>query len=177
VAFTLTDLADAPATKVLLSCTSSAKPVETDNPGLNGAPTPVGTCSYTVPGTYKVGVSVYDKKVLVYSNSMTVVAVDPVALDDLLRSLWSGMNNALVAGNQTGALSYLDIPAQAIYGPVFSALSTTLPKLIPTYSDLTTIQLADSTGEYLINLNVKGKQNSFLVNFVNTHGIWQIDGM
>jgi hypothetical protein len=111
----------------------------------------------------------------VYTNTITVVVDDPVVLDAILRSTWSGMNNALLAGNQTQALSYLDLPAQNTYAPVFSGLAAQMPTIVAGYSDLNQGFANNLTAEYWLTQNIQGVTQGFFIYFVNVGGVWQID--
>jgi large repetitive protein len=179
VEFTVMDPGNTAATGATVSCTNngnadfSVTSLQTD-----GSSNSIGVCPYSTPGVYTALISVINASAgTVYTNTVTIVVQDPAALDALLRSSWCGMNNALLAGDQTRALSYLDLPAQSTYAPVFSSLAAQMPNLIAGYSDLTTGFANTSVAEYLLTQNIKGTQQGFFIYFVNVAGIWQLDTM
>ena len=183
VEFTLSDPGKVAATSIQLSCANDGTIDYTlTTIDLTGAVNRVGVCSYQSGGVYTAQITVINAppgqlRQTVYTGTMTVVVQDPAALDAMLRSLWSGMNDALSAGDQARALSYLDDPAQATYGPVFNTLSANLPNIVAGYSDLTQAHVEGSAAEFLLIRTVQGAQQGFLVYFVNTAGVWQLDSM
>jgi uncharacterized repeat protein (TIGR01451 family) len=183
VEFTVFDPANAPATSATVSCTNNGNADYTVAPlNTSGDQNSIGVCVYTTPGVYTALVSVINAPAgqaaqTVYTNTITVVVDDPVALDAVLRSNWSGMNNELLAGNQTQALSYLDLPAQGIYAPVFTGLAAQMPLIVSGYSDLNQGLVNNLVAEYWLTQNINGVQQGFFIYFVNVGGVWQIDAM
>jgi uncharacterized repeat protein (TIGR01451 family) len=181
VQFSVSDPGGAPATNINLSCTNNGNiDFSLSQVDLSGAVNSVGLCSYPAPGVYTASVTVINAPPgqgaqTVYTGTLTVVVQDPVALDAVLRSLWSGMNDALTAGDQTRALSYLDDPAQATYAPVFSGLAAKMPSIVASYSDLSTSILSNSLAEYSLMRTIQGTAQGFYIYFVNTAGVWQLD--
>jgi hypothetical protein len=80
-----------------------------------------------------------------------------------------------LAGNQTQALSYLDLPAQNTYAPVFSGLAAQMPTIVAGYSDLNQGFANNLTAEYWLTQNIQGVTQGFFIYFVNVGGVWQID--
>lgn len=182
VQFSIADVAQVAATRVDLSCFGDGT-VNQRTSGLDtsGGSTVVGTCLYSQPGVYTAKATVVDlssgQDQVIYTATQTIVVTDPSALDALLRSQWSGMNNALLAGDSTRALTYLDSSAQTTYGPVFRELASVMPGIIASYSDLTPVRLTDTMAEYLLTRTIQGTQQAFIITFVNVEGVWQLDLM
>jgi len=123
-------------------------------------------------------VKVTDAQGNVYTQSIPIVLIDPVQLDQMLRARWSGMTNALVAGNKATALSYLSTPAQAKYGPVFDALMPDLAQIIGSWSTPLKGMLSASIGEYGVVTADGGARHLFLIYFVQgADGVWRLESM
>lgn len=182
VQFSIADVAQVPATQVNLSCFGDGT-VNQSTSGLDtsGGVTPIGTCLYSQPGVYTAEATVIDSSSgqpqVIYTATQTIVVTDPSALDALLRSQWSGMNNALLAGDSTRALGYLDSDAQTMYAPIFSELASEMPGIIASYSDLTPVRQANGMVEYLLTRTIQGTKQAFIITFVNVEGVWQLDLM
>lgn len=182
VQFSIADVAQVTATQVNLSCFGDGT-INQSTTGLDttGGVTPIGTCLYSQPGDYTAEATVIDSSSgqpeVVYTATQTIVVTDPSALDALLRSQWSGMNNALLAGDSTRALSYLDSDAQTMYAPIFSELATEMPGIIASYSDLTPVRQSNGMAEYLLTRTIQGTKQAFIITFVNVEGVWQLDLM
>ena len=182
VEFAITDVAQVAASRVDLSCLGDGT-VNQSTSGLDtsGGATPVGTCVYSQPGVYTAEATVVDSSSgqdqVVYTATQTIVVTDPSALDALLRSQWSGMNDALLAGDSTRALGYLDSSAQTVYAPVFSELASAMPGIIASYSDLTPVRQTGTMAEYVLTRTIQGAQQAFIITFVNVEGVWQLDMM
>jgi len=181
VEFTVADLGHAAATGATVSCSDDGN-IDLSIAALNtaGPVNSLGSCGYGAPGVYTARINVTNAPAgqavqVIYTRTMTIVVIDPAALDALLRSTWSGMGNALVAGDQARALSYLDDPAQATYGPVFSSLSAKMPGIFASCSDLSLSSLSQSIAKYLMVRTVQGAPQAFIISFVNTGGVWQIE--
>src|SRR4029077_20780342 len=141
-------------TSIQLSCANNVTiDVTLPSVDISGAPNLLPACTYPSPGVYTALINVINAPSgqtaqTVYTGTLTVVVQDPVALDALLRSLWSGMNDALKAGDQSRAATYLDDTAAAAYAPVFAALAPSLPSIVGSYSDLSHGHIGRSFAEY-----------------------------
>jgi uncharacterized repeat protein (TIGR01451 family) len=181
VQFSVSDPGGAPATSINLSCTNNGNvDFSVSQVDLSGAANSLGVCSYPGPGVYTALVTVINAPPgqaaqTVYTGTLTVVVQDPAALDAVLRSLWSGMNDALKAGDQPRALSYLDDPAKATYAPVYSGLAAKMPGIVASYSDLSPSILTGAFAEYSLMRTIQGTPQGFYIYFVNTTGVWQLD--
>ena len=138
------------------------------------------TATYTATGTLVANavIRVTDTQSNVYTESIPIVITDGVQLDQMLRAIWGGMNNALAAGDKATALKYFGTQAQAIYGPVFDALLTDLPQIIPTWSPLLPGSLSASIGEYAVVTTSSGTRQMFLIYFLKgSDGVWRLESM
>lgn len=184
VQFTVADVGKAAATEIDLSCMDNGTVnYAVTNPALTGAANTIGPCTYSAPGVYNASVNVVNAPAgqsssIVYTSTLTIVVLDPNALDAALRSLWSGMNNALTAGDPARALLYLDAPAQGTYGPVFSTLASAMPGIVASYSNPQGNLLTNDIAEYAVNRTINGVNRLFFIYFLrNTAGVWLIDSM
>jgi hypothetical protein len=106
----------------------------------------------------------------------TPPAVNPV--DQAIKVQWSGMTNALLAGNKQTAMAYLTDDAQLKYGPVFDALMPDFPQILPTWSPLLNSSITGSTAEYAIVTDYGNKRQLFYVNFkLDDDGVWRLESM
>ncbi|CAH1194081.1 40-residue YVTN family beta-propeller repeat-containing protein [Candidatus Nitrotoga sp. BS] len=166
---------------VLTSQTGS--PIQTFNidPGGNGSVdlNLDGSVSltYPAPGTYVVNVTITDA-LGSHSQALAITVWDPAQMDSFFNAVWTGMNNALIAGDKTKALTYLNSSAQAKYGPVFDALLPDMPEIIASYSPLQRLQIYPDIGEYAVNRVIHGVNRIFLIYFLlDNDGVWRIDSM
>ncbi|MEQ1835533.1 MAG: beta-propeller fold lactonase family protein [Candidatus Nitrotoga sp.] len=177
----------APLSVNLAVTSQTGSPIETIDvdPGGNGsvdsitANGPNGSVSltYPVPGTYIVNVMATDA-LESHSQTVAITVWDPVQMDNLFNAMWTGMNNALIAGDKAKALTYLNANAQAKYGPVFDALLPSMPLIIASYSPLARASLSSGIGEYAIKRINNGNAQIFFIYFLqDMRGIWQIDEM
>jgi hypothetical protein len=133
---------------------------------------------YSGTGTVTAVVRVTDAQGIVRTEAIPIVLVDPAALDQNLRAVWSGMNTALAAGDKPAAMRYLDTSAQQKYGPVFDALLPNMPQIVGTFSAPQSVTLSDGLGEYAVNRTINGENRLFLIYFSrNGDGVWRLGSM
>jgi hypothetical protein len=88
------------------------------------------------------------------------------------------MNGSLVAGDITGARSFVTAAARERYAPVWSALLPHLPGIVASYSPLRGVSINATVAEYAVNRTLSGESYLFLVYFLRgPDGVWRIDGM
>jgi len=103
---------------------------------------------------------------------------DPAQLDQMFRSIWSGFNAALVAGDKDGALRYLSESARRKFGPVFDALMPFMPDIVSSYSPFAQSTITNRFAEYAVSRMDNGKKRLYLIYFVlGVDGVWRIDEM
>ena len=133
---------------------------------------------YTTPGLYMARVQVTDQLGGVFEADVAISAHDVATLDGLLKSLWNGMNAALVNGDIPSALTYLDHGAQKKYGPVWQVLLPHMAEIIASYSPLRGLSASSRVAEYGFNRIVDGEKRLFLVYFLqNTDGVWRLSAI
>jgi hypothetical protein len=110
--------------------------------------------------------------------SIPVVIANETQLDQTLRQVWSGMTNALAAGDKALAMRYLDAAARERYGPVFDLLLPVMPQIVTTFSELQPVTLSDALGEYAVNRTIDGENLLFLIYFGRSgDGVWRLGAM
>ncbi len=134
--------------------------------------------TYVVPGVYQPTIFVTDSQGTTSSQTLSVVALDAVQMDTFFKSIWSGMNSALGAGNLQGANKYLSLSAQRKYQPVFQALLPHLNEIIASYSSPRRVTISQDIGEYAINRTYQGQNRLYLIYFLKgADGVWRMDAM
>ena len=99
-------------------------------------------------------------------------------LDQMLRAAWSGLNNALVAGDKAGALRAFNGAAQLKFGPVFDVLMPFMGEIVASYSALAQSSLTNSIGEYAVARMDGTQRRVFMIYFLRgSDGVWKIDEM
>ena len=133
--------------------------------------------TYTQPGTYLATVTVTDSAGVSTSQTLAISVQDPLQMDQMFTAMWSGMNTALIAGDKTTALTYLNSQAQAKYGPVFDVLIPNMANIVASYSPLKRSSLSQNIGEYAINRTINGVNRIFFIYFLRggDDGVWRID--
>ena len=133
--------------------------------------------TYPAPGTYIVNVTITDA-LGSHSQAVAITVWDPAQMDSFFNAVWTGVNNALIAGDKAKALTYLNASAQAKYGPVFDALLPSMPFIIESYSPLQRLQVYPNIGEYAVNRTIHGMNRIYLIYFLlDNDGVWRIDSM
>jgi hypothetical protein len=88
------------------------------------------------------------------------------------------MNEALVRGDKSAALTYLNEGAKRKYLPVFEALKPEFPQIVASYSPLRRVSISEDIGEYAIVRSFNGQNRLYLVYFLrDADGVWRMDGM
>lgn len=99
-------------------------------------------------------------------------------MDQKLKAVWDGMNNAVTVKDKTGALSYLSVNAQEKYGPVFDALQASYQSIISTWSAPVRGNISNTFGEYAVTTTNDGATQLFLIYFLQgADGVWRLDAM
>lgn len=113
-----------------------------------------------------------------FVHRLVVDARDRAQTDAMLRAVWSGMNDALAAGNKDAAMRYLNAEAQVKYGPAFDTLLPHMPAIVASYSSLEQVSLTGNVGEYAITRMDGTTKRLYLIYFMrDADGVWRIDGM
>jgi hypothetical protein len=113
-----------------------------------------------------------------YTKTIVIQVQDMVQMDAMFKAMWGGMNNALVAGDKTVAMVYLNVRAQLKYGPVFDVLIPYMPKIVLTYSQPLLNNISEHIGVYAVGTNLNGVGRIFYIYFLQgQEGLWQLESM
>ncbi|MGZ7031107.1 MAG: hypothetical protein ACXVIJ_03980, partial [Thermoanaerobaculia bacterium] len=135
--------------------------------------------STTFPAGVFVNTFVFSDSVGNTTTSQIIVeARDPAQMDQMFRAMWSGMNNALLAGDKDGAMRYLNGTAQRKFGPAFDVLMPFMAEIVASYSPLARSTLSAGIGEYAVVRTENGQKRLYLIYFMlGADGVWRIDEM
>jgi hypothetical protein len=134
--------------------------------------------TYPNPGVYPASIRVTDSQGMVHVRTLYVVVNDPAQMDAFFRGIWNGMNQALIRGDATTALSYLNAGAQQKYQPVFQRLLPQMPAIIASYSPLERTSITEDIGEYGVVRPYNGGNHLYLIYFLKgADGVWRLDSM
>lgn len=134
--------------------------------------------TYRTPGIYTARFVITDIQGNSDLSEVTVVVKDPAEMDKQFKSLWDGMNSALVAQDKPKALAYLNSSARIKYEPVFDALLPAFSAIVASYSALQSVSITSDTGEYAVNRVIDGIDQIFFIYFQrDPDGVWHLDSM
>jgi hypothetical protein len=103
---------------------------------------------------------------------------DVTTMDTIFKSMWSNMNTALVAGDTTTALTFLDSAAQQKYEPVWRALLPHMAEIVSSYSPVRGVEIGQNVAEYGVNRTINGENRLFLIYFLrDATGVWRLAAM
>jgi hypothetical protein len=134
--------------------------------------------TYVTPGIYQARVAATDSLNNVFTQTVLVSVQDGAQMDQMFRTIFDGMNAALVNGNKSQALRYLNRQAQAKYGPVFDALMPQMRSIVTSYSPLRQVSVSQNIGEFAINRTIDGIDRIYFIYFLlDVDGVWRLDSM
>jgi len=132
----------------------------------------------STPGSSVLRFTATDAQGNTSEQSFAIVANDPATVDQNLKALWAGMNDAVIAGNKEAALSYLSEPARGTYGPVFDVLQSDYAQIAASFSPLQGMGMSPEMIEYAVNRTIDGENRIFFIYFVrDLDGTWRLDSM
>lgn len=130
------------------------------------------------PGAHPVTIIATDSQGGTITRNYVVVGHDAAQTDQMFKSIWNGMNNALVASDNEAALQYLNPLARAKYGPVFDTLRAEMPDIVASYSQPKAGRISSEFAEYVVNRVIDGINHVFFLYFLkDVDGVWRIDSM
>jgi hypothetical protein len=153
------------------------------NPGGPGSfdtsdPSVLFKFAYSQPGSYQAIVTVTDSTGQPYTQTLVIDVASLAQMDQTFKAIWNGMNNALLAGDKAGAMSYLTRSAKNKYGPAFDVLLPYMTGIIGSYSPLKRASISGDIGEYAVIRNDGGVNRLYFIYFSRDgDGIWRIDSM
>lgn len=134
--------------------------------------------TYTTPGIYIARFVISDIQGNSDLSEVSVVVKDPAAMDKHFKSIWDGMNSALVAQDKRKALAYLNGSARMKYEPIFGKLLPDFPAIVASYSALQNVSITSEIGEYAVNRVIDGVDQIFFIYFQrDPDGVWHLDSM
>lgn len=134
--------------------------------------------TYVTPGVYQAKFTVADSLNNVYAKTVLVRVQDAAQMDQLFKSIWDGINSALIAKDKVKALRYLNVFAQERYAPIFEALLPSMNSIVVSYSPLQRVDISGRVGEYAINRTIEGINRIFFIYFLlDDDGVWRLDAM
>jgi len=139
-------------------------------------PTPEGqTFTYAQPGLFFPRVTVTDASGNQFTASTFVQVYDQLALNTLLQSKWTGLKDALLAGDIPRALTHVAVPSRPRYEALFRALAPRLPNIDGILTDLTLDEIGDGEAFYEMVRTDAAVTKSFEIRFsVDEDGIWRL---
>ncbi|HVE35881.1 MAG TPA: Ig-like domain-containing protein [Gemmatimonadaceae bacterium] len=130
-------------------------------------------------GTYTMKITAYDAdNVRIWSTTRIVTARSTQQLDGMLRGVYDGMLQSLVAGRIDLALNAISGDMQDKYQAVFTEIGTALPAAISTLGTLEPNWFGVDRAEYFVIRDTSDGKVGFLIDFIRGEdGVWRIDGM
>lgn len=139
-----------------------------------------GTLSFTYqqPGAHTAIFNVVRADGTTVTKSLRIVVQSVQEVDQLLRQVWGGLVSALVRGDKSGAMQYLNVKAKAQYEPVFDALLPNMPQIFGGFSSLQSVAIREEIGEYAVSRVIDGVNRIFLIYLLRDgDGVWRVDSM
>ena len=130
-------------------------------------------------GTYTMKITAYDAEdVRIWSTTRIVTARSTQQLDGMLRGVYDGMLQSLVAGRIDLALNAISGDMQDKYAGVFTELGTALPAAASTLGTLQPNWFGVDRAEYFVIRDTPDGKVGFLIDFIRGEdGVWRIEGM
>src|SRR5207245_10419866 len=100
--------------------------------------------TYSQPGLYFPVATVSDGQGGRFTARTAVAIESSAAATARFQGLWNGFKDRLVAGDTSGALSYLSPAIQSQFGQVFQALGSSLPTIAPRLERLLVVAQVDN---------------------------------
>jgi len=134
--------------------------------------------TYTTAGLYTAHLRITDQQGTVFNAAVSISVQDVAVMDALFKSMWGSMNAALVNGDITTALTFLDAAAQQKYEPVWRALLPHMAEVVASYSPVRGAFIGQSVAEYGLNRTINGENRLFLIYFQkDKDGVWRLAAM
>lgn len=112
------------------------------------------------------------------TESFAVVALNEAELNAMLGAVWSGMNDALVAGDKAAAMTFLTDLARARYSPTFDLLMPTYAQIAASFSPITPISASGYEAEFAVTRMIGTERELFIIAFArDKDGVWRLDSM
>jgi hypothetical protein len=113
-----------------------------------------------------------------FTHNLVIESRDTAQMDQMFRAIWTGLNSALVAGDKTGAMRYLNGKAKTKFGPVFDVLMPFMSQIVASYSTLARSSITSDIGSYaVVRLDNDVRRIYFIYFMRDPDGVWRIDEM
>jgi hypothetical protein len=133
------------------------------------------TAMLTVEGVYSFTASAVGPDGEMYTDNVTVTAVNRWQLDNQLRAKWVNMRTSLAAGDVATAVTNFNPLTMEIYRAQFTSLSASLPSIAAGMGNIMLVKVEDDQAEYDMHDTINGTEYSFYLLFVKGgDGIWKI---
>jgi hypothetical protein len=134
--------------------------------------------TYDQPGVYEARFNITHTDGTTVTKTLRIVVQDQQQLDQQLRQVWGEMTAALVRGDKASAMQYLNLQAKEKYGPVFDVLLPEMTQILGSFSDLQSVEIDGTVGEYAVNRIINGINRIFFIYFLrDVDGVWRVDSM
>lgn len=129
------------------------------------------------PGIVLATVTVTTTDLKTYQGAFAFNVLDPTATETLLRSKWSNMQTALLAGDMTTAMNYFTLLSQGNYQAVLSQLQTVLPQIFNSIEGVYLLSVENEIAEMAALRTEGGVLMSYSIHFaLDETGTWRITG-
>jgi hypothetical protein len=129
-------------------------------------------------GIYSFHTSIVDEGGTTHLTTVPIQIVDPVTLDQLVKSKWDALNEALLRGDVEKAISFFSSSSREKYESALQLLLPRFHEILESYKSFQLTDAKDSYLEYALNREIGGEDHVFLVYFVlDRDGIWRIDSL
>jgi hypothetical protein len=131
--------------------------------------------TFTQPGVYLASATVTTAQGSQVTASALVQVFDTTQLDDLLRSKWAAMKNALRIGDINAALTQIAQRARSRYHEGFQIISARLPNIDQILTDISLVEFRENEAIYDATRIDDGLPMAFEVRFViDGDGVWRV---
>jgi hypothetical protein len=133
--------------------------------------------TYNTPGIYNASMTITTTS-NVYKGSSVLLVQNLESMEVMFKSIWNGMNDALVSGNLNVALNYLDDYGKEKYGTAFEALAPYMGDIISSYSVIQTSEIKSGYAEFGVNRMIRNINYLYLIYFMkDINGNWKLHSM
>jgi hypothetical protein len=129
-------------------------------------------------GAVPITVTATDANNNTSSQNFTLVAYDPVQMDQMFKAMWNGMAAKLKTGDVDGAMTSISGSLHDKYLAIFTALAPNLSTIVDQLGTLDSGTFANEIAEYALTRDTPSGKQTFLIYFLRGEdGIWRIEGM
>lgn len=137
----------------------------------------VFSTTFSEPGIYRPTITITTENTT-YKKQTVILVQSRESMIQMLTAIWDGMNQALVQGDITTALTYLDDFGKKQYGPVFEVLKDKMPQIVQSYSIPKGVLITGNIGELAVNRDYKGQNRIYFIYFMRgKDGVWKLHNM